>query len=124
MKYADETSRTIEDLQVRIEKALRCLRDTSSLPAELEDLRHLAPKGFDPRVSLIRSDSVRKIRKIRGNAAVDNWQPGNCQALIGYERGKKDAYEPDRPVLGDQTSRRLIRIKGIPLSQTILEGRR
>ncbi len=107
MKYADEASRTIEDLQVRIEKALKCLRNAPSLPPELEDLRHLAPKGLEPQVSFIRSDKDRKIRKIRRNAAVDYWQPGNCQALIAYERREEDSPGSDRPAhQSDQPSER------------------
>ena len=104
MKRVDGTSRTIEDLQVQIEKALKCLRNASSLPPELEDLRHLAPKGLEPQVSLIRSDKDRKIRKIRRNAAADYWQPGDCQALIGYERREEGSSGSDRTAVAGQPS--------------------
>ena len=104
MKRLDGTSRTIEDLQVQIEKALKCLRNASSLPPELEDLRYLAPKGLEPQVSLVRPDKDRKIRKIRRNAATHYWQPGDCQALIGYERREEGSSGSDRAAVAGQPS--------------------
>ena len=62
----------------------------------------MAPKGLEPQVSFVRSDKDRKIRKIRRNAAADYWQPGDCQALIGYER--EDSSGSDRTAVVDQPS--------------------
>ena len=104
MKHVTESSSTIEDLQVRIEKALRCLRSADSLPPELVDLRHLAPDGLEPQVSFVRLDKDRKIRKIRRSAAADYWQPGNCQALIAYERREEGSSDSDRAAAANQPS--------------------
>ena len=99
MKPITEPKKTIAELQAGIEKALKALRNTSDLPPELADLRHLAPEGLEPQVSLVRPDpdhKDRKVRKIRRNAAAEYWQPGDCQALIGYERRDEAPSISDR----------------------------
>ena len=104
MKPKTEPKRTIEELQLGIEKALKFLRNTSNLPPELADLRHLAPKGLEPHVSLVRPDADRRVRKIRRNAAAEYWQPADCQALIGYERRDEAPSISDREASDNQLS--------------------
>ena len=117
MKNEDEAKKTIAGLEVRIEKALKCLRNTHSLPPELEDLCHLAPKGRKAHVSFVRSGRDREIRRI---APVGYWEPESYQVLIRYGRTEEDTSGRGHPGLGEQR----VRIKGIPLSQTVLDERR
>ena len=108
--------KTIAEIQAGIERALKALRNTSDLPPELADLRHLAPKGLEPQVSLVRPDTDRRVRKIRRNAAAEYWQPAECQALIGFERKDEAASIPDREADDSQLSRESIdsRVDGPP----------
>ena len=108
--------KTIAEIQAGIERALKALRNISDLPPELADLRHLAPKGLEPQVSLVRPDTDRRVRKIRRNAAAEYWQPAECQALIGFERKDEAASIPDREADDSQLSRESIdsRVDGPP----------
>ncbi len=116
MKRIPGPKKTIAEIQTDIEKALKALRNTSDLPAELADLRHLAPKGMEPQVLLVRPDTDRRVRRIRRNAAAEYWQPAECQALIGYERRDEAASITDREAGDSELSRGIIdsRVEGPP----------
>ena len=70
----------IKDLQKDIEESLASL-PASSLPPQLEALRHLSAGGFNPQVSFRR---VQDNRKLREDAAASYFDPASYEVVISF----------------------------------------
>ena len=70
----------IKDLQKDIEESLASL-PASSLPPQLEALRHLSAADFNPQVSFRR---IQDSRKLREDAAASYFDPANYEVVIGF----------------------------------------
>ena len=84
---------TIRDVQDDLEESLASLYGLA-LPPELEGLRHLPIGDHDPRVSIRRVDSRRKVRE---DAAASYFHPDMCEVVISFVPSETDRVADDRP---------------------------